>query len=59
MLYYFKIKKNMFKSKDRKKIEWLYKIVAILIAISMIIFLLIPLFNYNKISLKQRDFIFS
>lgn len=35
----------MFKSKDRKKIEWLYKIVAILIAISMIIFLLIPLFN--------------
>ncbi len=35
----------MFKSNQRKKVEWVYKIISILIAISMIIFLLIPLLN--------------
>ncbi len=35
----------MFKSNQRKKLELIYKIVAILIAISMLAFLLIPLLN--------------
>ncbi len=37
--------KNMFKSSQRKKIEFIYKIIAVLIAIAMIAFLLIPLLN--------------
>lgn len=35
----------MFKSNQRKKVENIYKVMAILIVIAMIAFLLIPLLN--------------
>lgn len=35
----------MFKSNQRKKVEAVYKVVAILIAIAMVAFLLIPLLS--------------
>lgn len=35
----------MFNSKNQKKIKWIYSILAVLMALGMIAFLLIPLLN--------------